>query len=71
MPGQRCTICGNTDPDASFHRIPDDPSRRDTWLSVFDIKEDNIIQSTCVCSRHFPGGNSFETHDITLGLCML
>ena len=53
MPGQRCTVCGNNknaDPDASFHRIHDDPTHRATWLSVFfDIKEEDIS----VCSRHF------------------
>ena len=71
MPGQRCTVCGNSqnaDPGARFHRIPDDPKRRATWLSVFKIKEEDIIKSTRVCCRHFPGGNSFETPDITLGL---
>ena len=69
MPGQRYIVCGNnqaSDPDASFHRIPQDSTRRVTWLSILDIRED-IIKSTRVCFRHFSGGNTNETPDITLG----
>jgi len=70
MPGQRCTISGNnqnTDPDASFRRIPQDSTQRAAWLSILEIREEDIIKSTRVCCRHFPGGNTNETPDITLG----
>lgn len=55
--------------NASFHRIPKDPTLRTMWISVLQIRED-IKPSTRVCCRHFPGGNTNETPDITLGSCI-
>ena len=73
MPGQRCIVCGNnqaSDSNASFHRIPKDPTLRAMWISVLQIREEDIKPSTRVCCRHFPGGNTNETPDITLGSCV-
>ena len=73
MPGQGCCVCGNnqeSDPTAKFHRIPSAnkyPIARATWMSVFNLREEDIKQSTRVCSRHFPGGDSKQTPDMTLG----
>jgi len=62
MPGQRCTICGNN--KTLIHTPVFIESMVILLIEVHgcpDIKEENIS----VCSRHFPGGNSFETPDIT------
>ena len=70
MPGQRCTVCGNTqasDPTASFHRIPKETVIRATWMSLFDLKEEDIKPSTWVCCRHFPNGDAKKMPDMTLG----
>ena len=69
MTGQRCYMCGNThakDPTVSFHRIPKD-ARRAKWLEVLGLCKDNIKQSTRICSRHFPNGDSKKTPSLSLG----
>ena len=79
MPGQRSTVCGNTqasDPTASFHRIPKETVIRATWMSLFDLKEEDIKPSTRVCCRHFPNGDAKKMPDMTLGksdclICLL
>ena len=52
----------------SFHRFPKQPERRALWLelSESDIKD----ESTRVCSRHFPNGDSFKPPSLTLGKLM-
>ena len=69
MTGQRCHVCGNTlakDPTVSSHRIPKD-ARRAKWLEVLGLCKDNIKQSTRICSRHFPNGDSKKTPSLSLG----
>ena len=64
---KRCIICGNNqhaDSDASFHRIPDDPIHTAAWLSIFNIKEEDIIKALMFTVDIFSEG---ETPDITLG----
>ena len=55
-------MCGNartTDPSVSVHRFLKEQDRRALWLSVFELSEDNIkANTTRVCSRHFPDGES-------------
>ena len=68
MTGHRCCVCGSAnDPVASFHRIPKEPERRALWLRVFELSEDDIKPCTRVCSRHFPGGDTKKTPNVTLG----
>ena len=60
MPGQKC--CVVADKTVGFHRFPArDPMRRSSWLNAFEMNEDDIIPSSRVCSRHFPGGDSTKT----------
>ena len=69
MTGQRCHVCGNThakDSTVSFHRIPKD-ARRAKWLEALGLCEDDIKQSTRICSRHFPNGDSKKTPSLSLG----
>ena len=58
MTGWRCIVCGNTQSSDSFHRIPKESVRRAVWMSVFDLKEENIKSSMHVCCRHFPVGDA-------------
>ena len=73
MPGQKCTVCGNTqenDPTAKFHRLPSEkkhPIARAEWMSVFNFRDEDVKPSTRICSRHFPGGDSKKTPSTTLG----
>ena len=67
MTGARCCVCGNTkaqDPSVTFHRIPKEPSRKALWLETFNISEED---STRVCCRHFPDGDSHKLPSTTLG----
>ena len=62
-------VCGNThakDPTVSFHGIPKD-ARRAKWLEALGLYEDDIKQSTCICSRHFPNRGSKKTPSLSLG----
>ena len=68
MPGQRCIVCGNTQSSDSFHQIPKEGVRRAIWMSVFDLKEENIKPSTRVCCRHFSDGDTKKNPDLTLGM---
>ena len=64
-------MCGNTqtsDPTASFHRIPKETVSRAVWMSVFNLKEEDIKPSTRVCCRHFPDGDPKKRPDMTLGM---
>ena len=70
MPGDRCTVCGNTkatDPSASFHRIPKDLIRRATWTEALQLRKETFGSSTRVCSRHFLNGDPRNTPSILLG----
>ena len=45
MPEHRCAMCRNTqtsDPTACFHRIPKETVSRAVWMSVFNLKEEDI-----------------------------
>ena len=72
MTGQRCVVCGNTktsDPNASFYRVPKDPSKRAEWLELLQIQDDSLKPSIRVCSRYFPGGDPSKSPSLTLGKC--
>ena len=60
MTDQRCHVYGNThtkDPTVSFHCIPK-ATRRAKLLEVLGLCEDDIKQSTGICSHHFPNKDS-------------
>ena len=69
MTNQRYHVCGNTlakDPTVFFHHISKD-TRRAKWLEALGLCEDDIKQSTCICSRHFPNRDSKKTTLLSLG----
>ena len=68
MTNQRYHVCWNTlakDPTVSFHHIWKD-TRRAKWLEVLGLCEDNIKQTTCICSRHFSNRDSKKTTSLYL-----
>ena len=70
MTGQRCHMCGNTkakDPSVSFHHIPKDAAKKTIWLATLGLCESNLKQSTCICLRHFPGGDGKQEPSLFLG----
>ena len=71
MSRRRCCICGNNrskDAGVSFHCFLKQPERRALWLSVFELSENDVKdESTRVCWRHFPDGDSSKPPSLTLG----
>ena len=70
MPGDTCIVCGNTrarDPEASFHRFPSNQARRQVWLRVFQLTNEQLKDHDRVCSRHFPGADSKKDPQMNLG----
>ena len=71
MPGQKYCVYGNTqalDKSAGFHRFPQkNLEQRKVWLAIFNMTEDVMTQSTRVCSRHFPSGDSDQMPGLPLG----
>ena len=69
MPGDRCTVYGNTkatDPSVCFHRIPQDPIRRATWTEALKLRKETFGSRKRVCSRHFLNGDPRNTPSILL-----
>ena len=70
MTGHRCIVCGSTktsDPTVSFHRIPNETNKQAVWIENLDIVKDNIKDSSRVCSRHFPGGDTSKPPSVSYG----
>ena len=68
--GQRCHVYGNTrakDPSIFFQRILKEASTRAKWLETLGLCENNLKQSTCICSRHFPDANDKKEPPLCLG----
>ena len=55
-------VCGHTkasDDNIGLHRFPmKDESKLHQWLKALNLKETDIKESSRVCSRHFPNGDS-------------
>ena len=68
MTNQRYHECVNTlakDPAVFFHHISKD-TRRAKWLEALGLCEDDIKQSICICSHHFPNRDSKKTTSLSL-----
>ena len=69
MPGYRCAVCGitkATDPNVSFHRIPNDPIMRAKWTDTLHLQKENLRSSSRICSRHFQNGDPRNSPNLFL-----
>ena len=65
-------MCGHTkgkDENIGFHRFPKDKSKLQEWLKAFSLEETDVKDSSRVCSRHFPNGNTTQLPSLYLGKC--
>ena len=70
MPGDACIVCGNSrkkEPLLSYHRFPSNPEKRAMWIRELQLSEDQLMVYSRVCSRHFPGGDTRNKPDLSLG----
>ena len=70
MPGQHCVVCGNNlqkDPDCSFHRFTTIAVQRKCWLQLLEMTQEQLTPHSCICSRHFPGGDTSKEPQLNLG----
>ena len=69
MPGDLCTVCGNTrvkDRSVSLHRFPRDKAKRQRWIEALDLKDVVIKDHHRVRSRHFPNADPKNAPLLTL-----
>ena len=65
------------DSDTSFHRLPSDPARRESWLDAFGLEERQLKAQSRVCccflqlvgtfrplqsNHHFNAGTTWESN---------
>ena len=64
-----CLICKKPAVPGSvtMHRFPSNPERRQQWLSVLNLKPENVKSHHCVCSRHFRHGDTNNPPMLHLG----
>ena len=56
-----CIVCGRVKgkgETVSMHRFPSDPTKKQEWLRVLGLTEDDVTQNSRVCSRHFLFGDT-------------
>ena len=46
------------DETVSFHQFLADTTKRQQWIQALELSEDDIADSSRVCSRHFLYGNT-------------
>ena len=51
----------------TFHRFPTNPDTRKQWLKALEICEENVCNSSRVCSRHFPFGIPTTVPSVCIG----
>ena len=65
-----CIYCGHgkgRDCKVSMFRFPASKERRQQWLAVLNLKEDDIVEHSRICSRHFLHGDSSGIPVLNLG----
>ena len=51
----------------SMFRLPADKTRRQQWLDVLNLTEDDVNEYTRICNRHFLHGDPSNTPALELG----
>ena len=51
-----CISCKGS--KVSMFQFPSDKVKREQWLEALCLREDDITESSCICSRYFFSGDS-------------
>ena len=65
-----CIVCGRVKgkgETVSMHRFPSDPIKKQEWLRVLGLTEDDVTQNSRVCSRHFLFGDTSIPPSLDIG----
>ena len=67
-----CLICNRTSgkhSNVSLHRFPpkSEPVKRKQWLTALGLSESDVADHHCICSQHFPNGDSSQIPLLHLG----
>lgn len=64
-----CFVCKKPPVAGSvtMHRFPSNPEKRQQWLSVLNLKPEDIKSHHCICSRHFRNVDTSNPPSLNLG----
>lgn len=65
-----CIVCGRVKgkgQTVSMHRFPADPTKKQEWLRVLGLTEDDITDYSRICSRHFLFGDTSIPPSVDIG----
>jgi len=65
-----CIVCGRVKgkgQTVSMHRFPADPTKKQEWLRVLGLTEDDITDYSRICSRHFLFGDTSIPPSLDIG----